>query len=97
MASWIRTAATAESTPPDNPQITRPLPTCARILSIASALKAAQLELKSYSAALAIDLARQKVRARMTPSDQDALVQNFVADLARQNLTGPSLEHGTTS
>jgi len=32
----------------------------------------------------------------MTPSDQDALVQNFVADLARQNLTGPSLEHRTT-
>src|SRR3546814_17818267 len=28
------TAATAESTPPESPQITRPLPTCARISAI---------------------------------------------------------------
>ena len=33
MASWISTAATAESTPPERPQITRPLPTCARMRS----------------------------------------------------------------
>ena len=45
---------------------------------IASALKTAQLELKSYSAQLAIELARAKVRERMTPDDQDALVRNFV-------------------
>ena len=48
---------------------------------ISSALKAAQAELKSYSAQLAVNLARQKVRERMTPADQDALVQGFVADL----------------
>ena len=48
---------------------------------IASALKAAQTELKNYSAQLAVNLARQKVRERMTPADQDALVQSFVADL----------------
>jgi F-type H+-transporting ATPase subunit b len=48
---------------------------------IASALKAAQLELKTYSARLAVDLARQKVRERITPADQDALVQNFVSGL----------------
>ena len=36
IASWISTAATAESTPPDRPQITLPLPTCARIASLAS-------------------------------------------------------------
>ena len=48
---------------------------------IASALKAAQLELKTYSAHLAVDLARQKVRERITPADQDALVQNFVSGL----------------
>jgi F-type H+-transporting ATPase subunit b len=48
---------------------------------IASALKAAQLQLKSYSAQLAISLARTKVRDRMTPADQDALVRNFVDDL----------------
>jgi F-type H+-transporting ATPase subunit b len=55
---------------------------------IASALKAAQIELKSYSGQLAIDLARQKVRERMTPADQDALVQSFVGDLGRQDPTG---------
>jgi F-type H+-transporting ATPase subunit b len=58
---------------------------------IASALKAAQLELKSYSARLAVDLARQKVRDRMTPADQDALVQRFVVDLSGK------LEPGATS
>lgn len=49
---------------------------------IAAALKAAQAELKKYSGQLAVSLARDKVRARMTPADQDALVQNFVADLS---------------
>ena len=41
IASWISTAATAESTPPDRPQITRALPTCARMRAIASSRKAA--------------------------------------------------------
>ena len=48
---------------------------------ISSALKSAQLELMSYSAQLAIRLARNKVRERMTPADQDALVRDFVDDL----------------
>jgi F0F1-type ATP synthase membrane subunit b/b' len=60
---------------------------------ISSALKAAQIELKSYSGQLAIDLARTKVRDRMTVADQDTLVRSFVADLGRQ---GPSLEKGST-
>jgi F-type H+-transporting ATPase subunit b len=47
---------------------------------IASALKAAQLELKRYSAQLAVDLARARVRESMTPATQDALVRNFVTD-----------------
>jgi F-type H+-transporting ATPase subunit b len=55
---------------------------------IASALKAAQLELKIYSGQLAIQLARAKVRERMTPNDQDALVRNFVDDLGRRDLPG---------
>ncbi len=55
---------------------------------IASALKAAQLELRIYSGQLAINLARAKVRERMTPGDQDALVRNFVDDLGRRNLPG---------
>jgi F-type H+-transporting ATPase subunit b len=48
---------------------------------IANALKTAQIELKSYSAQLAVDLARKKVREKMTPTDQDSLVQAFTADL----------------
>lgn len=31
MAFWTRAAATAESTPPDRPQIARLVPTCSRI------------------------------------------------------------------
>src|SRR6059058_1730569 len=38
-ARWTRVAATAESTPPDSAQITRPAPTRARMLSVASAIK----------------------------------------------------------
>ena len=54
---------------------------------ISSALKAAQIELKTYSAQLAIDLAREKVRERMTPADQETLVRKFVTDLSRQDTT----------
>jgi F-type H+-transporting ATPase subunit b len=48
---------------------------------IASAGKAARMELKQYAAQLAVDLAEQKVRARMTPDTQDSLVQGFVRNL----------------
>ena len=44
-------------------------------------------ELKTYAAQLAIDLAREKVRERMTPGDQETLVRNFVTDLSRQGTT----------
>lgn len=56
---------------------------------IASALKSAQVELKRYSAQLAVDLAGKKVRERMTGADQDALVGNFVAELGRQGAEKP--------
>ena len=46
---------------------------------IASAGKAARL--KRYAAELAVGLAEQKVRARMTPDTEDALVQGFVRNL----------------
>jgi F-type H+-transporting ATPase subunit b len=48
---------------------------------IAAAGKAARLELKRYCAELAVGLAEQKIRARMTPDTQDALVRGFVRDL----------------
>ena len=48
---------------------------------IASAGKAARLELQRYAAGLAVNLAEQKVRAGMTPDTQDALVQGFVQNL----------------
>ena len=48
---------------------------------LASAGKQARAELKRYSAELAMGLAEQKVRARMTPGTQDALVDSFVRDL----------------
>jgi len=48
---------------------------------IVSAGKSARLELKRYSAELALGLAEQKIRARMTPDAEDALVRSFVQDL----------------
>ena len=48
---------------------------------IAAAAKSARVELKRYSAELAIGLAERKVRERMTPEVQDSLVQSFVRDL----------------
>jgi F-type H+-transporting ATPase subunit b len=48
---------------------------------IASAGKAARMELKRYASELAVELAEQKVRARMTPDTQDELVQGFVNNL----------------
>lgn len=48
---------------------------------IAAAGKAARMDLKRYSAELAVGLAEQKIRARMTPDAQDALVRGFVRDL----------------
>ena len=45
---------------------------------IASAGKAARMELKRYTADLAVNLAETKVRAHMTPEAQDALVKGFV-------------------
>jgi len=48
---------------------------------ISAAGKAARQELKKYSAELAISLAEQKLRARVTTDTQDALVRGFVRDL----------------
>lgn len=48
---------------------------------IVSAGKAARMELKRYSAELAVELAEQKIAGRMTGDAQDNLVRAFVHDL----------------
>lgn len=49
---------------------------------IAAAGKAARVELRRYSAALAVAAAEQKIRARMNPATQDALFRGFVHNLS---------------
>jgi F-type H+-transporting ATPase subunit b len=48
---------------------------------LAAAVKTASQELKSHAADLAIELARQKIRSRMTAQIDDSLVRSFVTDL----------------
>jgi len=45
--------------------------------------RAARYELRKYSAGLAIDLAEQRIRSRMTAETEAGLVDNFVIDLRR--------------
>jgi len=49
---------------------------------IASAAKSATLELRRYSADLALGLAEQKIAARLSPEMQNRLVGTFVATMA---------------
>ncbi len=51
-------------------------------LEIESAGKLAMLEVQRHAAKLAIDLAEQKVRARMSQDTQAALIGNFIGDIA---------------
>ncbi len=53
-------------------------------VEIESAGKTARRELKAYAANLALDLAEQRVRARLDAGTENALVENFVLDLKRQ-------------
>jgi F-type H+-transporting ATPase subunit b len=53
-------------------------------VEIESAGKTARRELKAYAANLALDLAEQRVRARLDAGTEDGLVENFVLDLKRQ-------------
>jgi F0F1-type ATP synthase membrane subunit b/b' len=39
------------------------------------------MDLRRYSGELAVELAEQKIRARMTAATQDYLVRGFVRDL----------------
>jgi F-type H+-transporting ATPase subunit b len=51
---------------------------------IEAAGKAARRELKDYAAKLALDLAEQRVRARLNAGTETALVDGFIQDLQRQ-------------
>jgi F0F1-type ATP synthase membrane subunit b/b' len=51
-------------------------------VEIVSLGKHARLELRRYAAALALDLAEQKIRSRMSPDTQAALLENFAGDMA---------------
>jgi F-type H+-transporting ATPase subunit b len=48
--------------------------------------RAARDELRKYSAQLALDLAQQRIRSRMTKDVEDGLVDAFVEDLRHQSL-----------
>jgi F-type H+-transporting ATPase subunit b len=58
-------------------------------LEIESAGKTARRELREYAAQLALDLAAQRIRQRMTPAADAGLVADFVHDLERQDLERP--------
>ena len=55
---------------------------------IAAAARAARLELQSYTAGLAVALAREKIRERITPQDQDALFGGYIRDLEQSKTYG---------
>lgn len=52
-------------------------------LEIEAAGKTARRELREYAAELALDLAAQRIKQRMTPATDAALVAGFVQDLER--------------
>ena len=54
-------------------------------LEIMSAGKSAQRELRAYAAALAVDLAEQRIRARLDTGTETALIDDFVKGLAKES------------
>jgi len=52
--------------------------------------RGARDDLRKYSAGLALDLAEQRIRSRMTPSTQEALVDGFVHDMHRLRPGAPA-------
>jgi F-type H+-transporting ATPase subunit b len=55
-------------------------------MEIESAGKLARLDVQRFAAKLAVDLAERKIRARMTPEVQDALLDSFVNDFPRNGV-----------
>ncbi|MEP6540064.1 MAG: hypothetical protein ABJF23_32350 [Bryobacteraceae bacterium] len=58
---------------------------------IASAAKIASLDLKAQAAELALGIAEQEIRGRLTPQTQDGLVNAFVQDLKEEAKTKAAL------
>ncbi len=57
-------------------------------MEIVSLGKQARLELRQHAAALAMDLAEQKIRGRMTPEVHATLLGNFEGDMSARNQGG---------
>lgn len=55
-------------------------------LEIAATVKLARQELRAHSADLAVQLATQQIRERLTPASQDQLVRQFLAQLQTQKV-----------
>jgi F-type H+-transporting ATPase subunit b len=55
---------------------------------VESATKLARLSVQRYAAKMAIDLAEQKVRARMSGDVQSALIQNFLGEIGSSTGAG---------
>ncbi len=53
-------------------------------VEIESAGKAARRDVRVYAADLALDLAAQRIRARLDAGNEAALVENFIGDLKQQ-------------
>jgi F-type H+-transporting ATPase subunit b len=61
-------------------------------MEVESAGKHARMEVQRAAAKMAIELAEQKVRARMSPEIQTALLQGFLDDLPRNGAVHTALD-----
>lgn len=59
-------------------------------IEVESAGKAARRELRAFAAQLAVELAENRIRARLDPSAEAGMVDNFFGDLERQGSKSPS-------
>jgi len=62
---------------------------------VETAGKSQRVDLKRFAAQLALELAETKVRARMSPNAEDALVQAFVRDLGSKTRPQPPILNET--
>ncbi len=64
-------------------------------MEIESAAKAARRELKAYAAELALNLAEQRIRARLNPETETRLVDGFIRDLSHRDLKEAASSQGS--